>query len=253
MRRFALALVLLAPQDDAKLREALDNLNSSGIETRDAAATFLLEAAMARPRTVLPFLHAASQAKDLEVAARVKTVIDRVPLTVVAGDCYVTVTVTADGKPVEGAIVFLESKDEANVRPVPKAPVIVTWKDGKLSPAIVITAPGAAVRFTNNDEEAHAARDVTNNVKLSVMPGKSEDVVLKAGWYEVRCSIHDESSWIIVTPCGAVAATGSHGVVVMKVPVATYTVRAWKPGVGWEVAPHAANADGALKVDLKQR
>ena len=50
MRRFALAMLLLAPQDDAKLKEALDNLNSNSIETRDAATTFLLEAATARPR-----------------------------------------------------------------------------------------------------------------------------------------------------------------------------------------------------------
>ncbi len=253
MRRLALGLLLLAPQDDAKLKEAIDNLHSASIETRDAAATVLLEAAMERPRTVLPFLHAASQAKDLEVAARVKSVIDRVPLTVVAGDCYVSITVVADGKPVEGAVVFLESKDEENARPVPRTPTVVSWKNNQFEQPTVITAPGATVRFTNNDAEAHAAKDVTRNIKLSVLPGKSEDVVLKAGWYEARCPIHDESTWILVTPYRAAATTGSHGVVILRVPVGTYTARAWKPGGGWEVAPHVVNSDGALKLDLNRQ
>lgn len=246
-----LALFLLV-QDEAALRKAVSALSSSDIEAREAAAKTLREALVAKPRVVLPILEEAARSADVETAGRAKELLAAHPFEAVAGATYAALAVTRAGKAVEGAVVTLESDAAENLRAVPKDPVMIEWKDGRLTPPLTLATAGGTVRYSNPGKGIHNAHGISGarDFNFAVIAGKSVDNEIAAGRWRVKCDICNDAIWIVATPYRAAAITKAGGVVIFRVPEGKFVARAWHPEHGEAAEPVAINADASVELKL---
>ncbi len=138
----------------------------------------------------------------------------------------------AAGKPLNDAVVFLESREaRAAVRPADGMEMAQIAK--QFNPRVLVVPLGTPVGFPNRDVVRHNVYSFspakTFELKLYSGTAASPVVFDKAGVAVLGCNIHDNmAGWIVVveTPYfGRSAETGR--VVIDNVPPSTYRLRVW--------------------------
>ena len=137
------------------------------------------------------------------------------------------------GRPVAGAVVFLESPAaRALVKPLPQAEVAQEKK--QFLPGVLVVPVGTQVHFPNRDSVRHHVYSFSpaKKFELKLYSGTPSTPVLfdKSGVVTLGCNIHDQMvRWVLVvdTPYypRTPAATGKAQL--DNVPPGTYTLRTW--------------------------
>lgn len=143
----------------------------------------------------------------------------------------------ADGKPLAGAVVILETARRAD------APIRFAWgtvmaqRNIAFDPHVLIVPVGSSVSFPNRDKVRHHVYSVSRAKKFDLkLYGRDEtrSVVLdKAGVVALGCNIHDAMSGFIIvvdTPFAAQADANGH-VTLTGVPAGAAIARLWHPAI----------------------
>ena len=154
------------------------------------------------------------------------------------------------GKPLEGAVVFLESR-EAKAAVKPAAAVEVAQAARQFTPQVTVVPVGTAVTFPNRDVVRHHVYSFSAvkkfEIKLYVGTPTAPVVFDQPGIAVLGCNIHDAmAAWIVVveTPYhGLTSADGRHAFA--QLPAGSYKLRVWHPSL----PPGAPAHEQALKVD----
>lgn len=166
------------------------------------------------------------------------------------------------GRPVAGAVVFLESPAaRALVKPWPQAEVAQEKK--QFLPGVLVVPVGTQVHFPNRDSVRHHVYSFSpaKKFELKLYAGTPANPVLfdQPGVVSLGCNIHDRMvGWILVvdTPYYAQAPEGGPGeggaasasspgrALLQSVPPGNYKLRVWHP----RLAPGAAAHEQALVV-----
>lgn len=165
-----------------------------------------------------------------------------------AGTVQVTVQDPA-GKPLSGAVVFLESR-EARALAKPVAGAEIAQRNKRFEPEVTVVTVGSAVTFPNQDTVRHHVYSFspvkTFELKLYIGTPANPVVFDKSGIAVLGCNIHDQmAAWVVIveTPYfGRSAADGQ--VALAAVPAGSYRLRVWHPGL----AVGAPAADQAFTV-----
>ena len=158
-----------------------------------------------------------------------------------AGSLRVQVLDSA-GKPLEGAVVSLES-DAARraVRPLPEQEI--SQENKQFVPAVRVVTVGTLVRFPNRDSVRHHV--------YSFSPAKKFEIKLYAGTpaAPVRfdqpgvavlgCNIHDQMvGWVVVLDTPYFAQTDAQGQALLEgMPAGAHQLRAWHARLPVDVTP----------------
>ncbi len=156
----------------------------------------------------------------------------------------------AAGKPLAGAVVFLESR-EARAAARPMALVEVAQAGRQFVPAVSVVTVGTAVTFPNRDTVRHHVYSFSAvkkfEIKLYVGTPTAPVVFDQPGVAVLGCNIHDTmTAWVVVVETPWHGQTGIDGRVAWpQVPAGSYRLRTWHPGL----AVGAPAAEQALRVD----
>lgn len=151
-----------------------------------------------------------------------------------------TVQVTVQdgaGKPLHGAIVFLESPEAKKlVRPAPNVEMVQQKR--QFVPDVMVIPVGTEVRFPNHDTVRHHVYSFSaaKKFELKLYAGTPANPVLfdQPGVVVLGCNIHDQMvAWVLVveTPFYAQTTAAVPTVRLEKVPAGTYKLRAWHAGL----------------------
>lgn len=157
----------------------------------------------------------------------------------------VTVEVTdAAGKPVEGAVVFLESAEARKaVRPMP--PQDIAQEKKQFLPGVLPVTLGTEVSFPNRDTVRHHVYSFSpaKKFELKLYTGRPATPVVfdQPGVVVLGCNIHDQMvGWVLVLETPYFAQTTAGGLASLPaVPPGSYRLRTW----------HARMAVGAPATD----
>ncbi len=170
------------------------------------------------------------------------------PATAATAQVQVQVSDPA-GKPLAGAVVFLESKDaRAAVRP--EAGVEVVQVNRQFQPLVTVVTVGTPVSFPNRDTVRHHVYSFSPvkkfEIKLYVGTPTAPVVFDSPGIAALGCNIHDNmAAWVVVVETPHHGRTGADGRLSLdQVPAGAYRLRAWHPGL----PPGAPALDQALQV-----
>ena len=164
---------------------------------------------------------------------------------------------TPSGKPVAGAVAFLESP-EAALAAKPMQGADMAQEKKAFAPDVLVVTRGTSVNFPNRDTVRHHVYSFspTKKFELKLYTGTPANPVLfdRAGVAVLGCNIHDSMvGWVLVvdTPYFAnTAASGSTSLT--NVPPGNYTLRVWHANLptGAEATsqPVKVAADGAVAV-----
>lgn len=148
-----------------------------------------------------------------------------------AADLLTTVR-TAEGVPISGAVVYLESPSAARLaKPLPDAKI--AQRGRQFVPQVLVVTRGTAVEFPNEDTVRHHVYSFSRPKKfeLKLYTGTPANPVVfdKSGVVVLGCNIHDNmTAWILVVDTPYFAVTGSDGLAtIAKVPDGDYLLRAW--------------------------
>jgi plastocyanin len=148
-----------------------------------------------------------------------------------AAEAELTVT-DAQGKPLSGAVVFLESPAaRAAVRP--QAGVEIVQVNKVFQPMVTVVTLGTAVSFPNRDTVRHHVYSFSPtkrfDLKLYVGTPASPVVFDKAGVAVLGCNIHDQMvAWVLVVDTPWFGTTNAQGKVLLKgLEPGRYQLRAW--------------------------
>lgn len=137
-----------------------------------------------------------------------------------------------DGKPVVGAVVYLESKlARESFRPLAK--VEIAQKEKSFVPSVSVVTVGTAVSFPNLDTVRHHVYSFSpiKPFELKLYVGTpSEPVVFdRSGIAVLGCNIHDQmAAWIVVVETPWFGRSDAHGVVSWPdLPEGSYRLRSW--------------------------
>jgi plastocyanin len=154
------------------------------------------------------------------------------------------------GRPLVGAVVFLESA-EARQAARPLQGIDIVQADKAFVPAVTVVTPGTAVRFPNRDTVRHHVYSIspvkTFELKLYVGTPANPVVFDRPGVAVLGCNIHDTMvAWVVIveTPWfGQTTADGRWRWA--EVPPGSYRLRTWHPGL----PVGAPAADQPLRVE----
>ncbi len=165
-----------------------------------------------------------------------------------AGTVEVTVQDSA-GKPLAGAVVFLESREaRALAKPVEGAEIAQRAK--RFEPEVTVVTVGSSVTFPNQDTVRHHVYSFspvkTFELKLYIGTPANPVVFDKPGIAVLGCNIHDQmTAWVVVVETPYFGRSAANGQVALgRVPAGSYRLRVWHPGL----AVGAPAADQALSV-----
>ena len=165
------------------------------------------------------------------------------------------------GRPLVGAVVFLESA-EARQAARPLQGIDIVQADKAFVPAVTVVTPGTPVRFPNRDTVRHHVYSIspvkTFELKLYVGTPANPVVFDRPGVAVLGCNIHDTMvAWVVIveTPWfGQTTADGRWRWA--EVPPGSYRLRTWHPGlpVGAPAADQplrveAGGAQAAVRLD----
>lgn len=169
--------------------------------------------------------------------------------TAQAGPVEVRVT-DAAGKPLQGAVVFLESREaRAAAKPLPG--VEITQQHKSFMPAVTVVTTGTSVNFPNRDTVRHHVYSFSPvkkfEIKLYVGTPASPVVFDQPGIAVLGCNIHDHMvAWVLIVDTPWHGQTGDDGRwAAPNVPPGSYRLRTWHPGL----AVGAPAADQPLRVE----
>ena len=155
----------------------------------------------------------------------------------------------SNGKPLAGAVVFVESPAaKAAVRP--GAAVEIAQINRQFSPAVTVVPVGTAVNFPNRDTVRHHLYSFSPTKKFEIklyVGTPAAPVVFDApGVAVLGCNIHDNmAAWVLVVESNHFGLTGTDGKLSLaQVPAGHYHLRAWHPSL----PPGAAAHDQAVQV-----
>ena len=159
----------------------------------------------------------------------------------VAGGATVQVDVQdGSGKPVSGAVVFLESPQaQRAARPLPG--IEMAQEKRQFVPGMLTVTTGTEVHFPNRDAVRHHVYSFspTKKFELKLYKGTPANPVRfdQAGVVVLGCNIHDQMvGWILVVDTPYFAESGAAGkspgqAVLEGVPAGTYQLRTWHSGL----------------------
>ncbi len=156
----------------------------------------------------------------------------------------------AAGRPLAGAVVFLESPEaHEQVRPLSGAEI--AQQDRRFVPAVSVVTVGTAVAFPNRDTVRHHVYSFSPvkrfEIKLYVGTPSQPVVFDQPGIAVLGCNIHDKmAAWVVIvdTPWyGRTAADGRW--TSAQVPPGSYRLRVWHPDLPVGDTP----IEQALRVD----
>ena len=155
-----------------------------------------------------------------------------------AGSVQVEVRDAVSGKPLDQAVVYLESAEaRRQVRPLQGVTMVQQKK--QFVPAVLVATVGTEVQFPNLDAVRHHVYSFspTKKFEIKLYKGKEAQPVLfdQPGVVLLGCNIHDNMvGWIVVVDTPYHAQTGVDGAVpgrvrLDNVPAGSYQLRVWHP------------------------
>ena len=153
------------------------------------------------------------------------------------------------GKPLAGAVVFVESR-EAKAAARPAAGVEIAQSNRQFLPSVTVVPVGTAVTFPNRDTVRHHLYSFSPvkkfEIKLYVGTPAAPVVFDAPGIAALGCNIHDSmAAWVVVVETPHYGMTGADGRLTLgQIPAGAYRLRTWHPGL----APGAPALDQALLV-----
>ncbi len=148
------------------------------------------------------------------------------------------------GKPLAGAIVFLESA-EARKLVRPAQGVEMVQQKRQFVPDVMVIPVGTEVRFPNHDTVRHHVYSFSpaKKFELKLYAGTPANPVLfdQPGVVVLGCNIHDQMvAWMLVVDTPFYAQTSAAAPVARldKVPPGAYRLRVWHAGLPVGAAPH---------------
>jgi plastocyanin len=159
-----------------------------------------------------------------------------------------------DGKPLNGAVLTLESQTQ-RLPPVAPAAVIVDQVDLSFVPDVVVIPVGSTVSFPNSDAVSHQVYSFssTRRFQLPLYRGKPYPPVTfdRPGVVTLGCNIHDNMlAYVVVTDApffGRSDATGRW--TLPDVPNGKYKLRLWHPLLNEPVVEREIEVGGATPAD----
>lgn len=157
------------------------------------------------------------------------------PLAATAATAQIEVETEA-GKPLAGAVVFLESR-EARAAAKPAQGVEIAQVARQFSPQVTVVPIGTSVQFPNRDTVRHHVYSFspTKNFELKLYAGKDANPVLfdKPGIAVLGCNIHDNmAAWVVVVETPYYGQSGANGRATLdNVPAGNYRLRVWHAGL----------------------
>ena len=155
-----------------------------------------------------------------------------------AGSVQVEVRDAVSGKPLDQAVVYLESA-EARRQVRPLQGVTMAQQKKQFVPAVLVATVGTEVQFPNLDAVRHHVYSFspTKKFEIKLYKGKEAQPVLfdQPGVVLLGCNIHDNMvGWIVVVDTPYHAQTGVDGAVpgrvrLDNVPTGSYQLRVWHP------------------------
>lgn len=154
------------------------------------------------------------------------------------------------GKPLPGAVVFLESRDARQLaKPLASAEIAQVGR--QFVPRVLVVPAGTAVTFPNRDTVRHHVYSFSPNkqFELKLYTGTAANPVVfdKPGIAVLGCNIHDNmTAWVVVVETPFFASSDAAGAASLRdVPAGSYRMRVWHPGL----AVGAPAAEQALLVN----
>jgi len=138
----------------------------------------------------------------------------------------------AAGKPLAGAVVFLESA-EAKRLVKPQPGVEMAQEKRQFAPVMMVVPVGTEVLFPNRDTVRHHVYSFSpaKKFELKLYTGTPSKPVLfdQAGVVVLGCNIHDQmTGWILVVDTPYYASSPATGKAqIDNVPPGSYKLRAW--------------------------
>ena len=164
----------------------------------------------------------------------------------------ITVTVTDDaGKPLQGAVVFLDSSDGASALPVGNGRAVMDQIDKTFVPQVLVVTVGTDVSFPNSDQIRHHVYSFSEarSFELPLYAGTPAEPVRfpTPGVVVLGCNIHDwMRGYIVVVPQPLFATTGADGrASISGIPAGNWRVSGWHPDVAEHRSTPGGEIDGA--------
>lgn len=153
------------------------------------------------------------------------------------------------GKPLAGAVVFLQSPAAASALK-PAAAVEIAQAARQFKPQVTVVPVGTAVHFPNRDTVRHHVYSSSAvkkfEIKLHVGTPAAPVVFDQPGIAVLGCNIHDAmAAWIVVVDTPFYGQTGADGRHVLALPTGSYQLRVWHPSLPVGAPAH----EQALKVE----
>lgn len=154
------------------------------------------------------------------------------------------------GRPLAGAVVFLESRAAAEAAR-PLAGVEIAQAGKAFIPPVTVVTAGTAVSFPNRDTVRHHVYSFSPakkfEIKLYVGTPANPVVFDRPGIAVLGCNIHDAMvAWVVIVDTPWYGQTGADGRwAATNVPPGNYRLRTWHPGL----AVGAPAAEQALRVE----
>lgn len=140
----------------------------------------------------------------------------------------------AAGRPLSGAVVFVESREaQAAVRPARQVEIVQV--DRRFDPPVTVVPVGTAVSFPNRDTVRHHVYSFSPakrfEIKLYVGTPASPVVFDRPGIAVLGCNIHDRmAAWVVIVPTPWHARSGADGMARLPdVPPGLHRLRVWHP------------------------
>lgn len=157
------------------------------------------------------------------------------PSLSVAATVSITVR-TPDGKPVENAVVSIETGSAGpGTAPAFAYPLRVSQKDIRFQPYVLLVPVGARVSFPNLDKVRHHVYSFSRPKRFELkLYGREESPAVlfdTPGVVALGCNIHDSmSAFVKVVDTPYAEKTGASGQVALRhLPLGRATVRVWHP------------------------
>jgi len=172
-----------------------------------------------------------------------------VAATATAGPVEIRVTDVA-GKPIVGAVVFLESP-EAKLAAKPLAGIEIAQTSKAFHPLVTTVTVGTPVAFPNRDTVRHHVYSFSPakkfEIKLYVGTPANPVIFDRSGVAVLGCNIHDQMvAWVVVVETPWFGQTGADGRwAAPNVPPGNYRLRTWHA----DLPVGAPAADQPLRIE----
>jgi len=163
--------------------------------------------------------------------------------------------ITSAAGPVADAVVLLDAPPQAVAAGAPHA--VVTQRDMKFIPHVLVVAAGTTVDFPNRDPLLHNVVSTSPAKRFDLgmyAQGETKSVTFDApGVVELRCHVHPEMSGFVVVHASPYAAvTDARGVYTIGgVPAGTYPVRVWHQTLAERTTTVTVHPGGVQPLDVR--